>query len=278
MIDGKAIAQAKLDDLKQIITNQNLSPKLAIILANDNPASQIYVSRKMKICADIGIDPILIEFPKTVSNQDITDQIQSINNDPLIHGLFLQLPVWDHLNTDDLIQSIDPKKDVDGLTHINLGKVMAGDKSGLVPCTPQGVMAMLDHEKIDLNGKHAVIIGRSLLFGKPMGQLLLNANCTVTQCHSKTVDLPSITKQGDILIAAVGQPKMVKADWVKQGATVIDVGITKMDDGKLSGDVDFDKISKITNAITPVPGGVGPMTVACLMANVVKACKDIKTD
>ena len=195
-----------------------------------------------------------------------------MNNDSTVHGIFLQLPVENHLDSNTLIQSISPNKDVDGLTHVNVGRLVAGDH-GLVACTPQGVMEILAHEKIDLSGKHAVIIGRSLLFGKPMGQLLLQANCTVTQCHSRTIDLPSITRQADILIAATGQAKMVKSDWVKNGATVIDVGISKNSDGKMCGDVDCEEVKNVAGAITPVPGGVGPMTVVNLLSNTVKAAK-----
>lgn len=274
IIDGKAIATTKQNDLKRTIAEQSLSPKLSIILANDNPASQIYVSRKIRVCRDIGIEPVLHQLTTDVSQNELIKLIDTLNNDPSTHGIFLQLPVGDHLDTNELINSIAPHKDVDGLTNINLGKVMAADDSGLAPCTPQGVMEILNHENIALSGKHAVVIGRSLLFGKPMGQLLLNANCTVTYCHSKTQNLSDLTKQADILIAAVGQPKMVKGDWVKNGAIVIDVGINRMHDNSLCGDVDFDTVKDIAKAITPVPGGVGPMTVAYLMTNVVKACQN----
>ena len=277
IIDGKAIAQSKRDSIKQDIKDRNLSPALSIILANDVEASRIYVRRKMKACDEVGIAPHLHEIPVETSTDDLITLIQSLNNDPDIHGIFVQLPLPDHHDTNAIIQSIDPRKDVDGLSALNLGKVMSGDQTGLVPCTPQGVMNILTHENIDLKGKHAVIIGRSLLFGKPMGQLLLNANCTVTQCHSKTINLPSITKQADIVIAAVGQPNMVQANWVKDGAIVIDVGITRLDDGTLSGDVNFDTVKDKVSHITPVPGGVGPMTVASLLANTVKACKNLKS-
>ena len=249
-------------------------PSLAIILANNNPASRIYVDRKIKACKEVGITPVLHELSPSVAQDDIVSLIAQLNSDPSIHGVFVQLPLGDHLKANDIIQQIDPAKDIDGLTARNLGKVMMGDGSGLTPCTPQGVMDILRSLDLDLKGKHAVIIGRSLLFGKPMGQLLLQADCTVTHCHSKTIDLPSITRQADILIAAVGQPKLVQAGWVKDGAVVIDVGINRLDDGSLCGDVDFDTVKVKASAITPVPGGVGPMTVACLLANTVKACKN----
>ncbi len=273
IINGKAIAKSKRDAIKADIKDNSLSPALAIILANDVEASRIYVRHKMKACEEIGITPRLHELPIETSTDDLITLIQTLNEDKNIHGIFIQLPLPNHHDSQAVIQSIAPEKDVDGLTAINLGKVMSGDDGGLAPCTPQGVMTMLSHEKIDLTGKHAVIIGRSLLFGKPMGQLLLNANCTVTYCHSKTVDIQTITKQADILIAATGQPKMVTSEWVKHDATVIDVGITRLDDGTLSGDVDFDDVSQKVRAITPVPGGVGPMTIASLLANTVKACK-----
>ncbi len=276
VIDGKAIASQMNEETRYILADQDIKPRLAIILANNNDASRIYIARKIDIGQYVGIDPILIECPKHWTTQNIITKIEELNNDPEIHGIFIQLPTFAHLNHNDIINAIDPRKDVDGLTITNMGKLLSSDDSGLVPCTPQGVMDMFRHEKIELSGRRAVIIGRSLLFGKPMGQLLLNADCTVTQCHSKTVDLPSITRQADILIAAVGQPNMVKADWVKDGAIVIDVGINRMDDGTLSGDVDFDAVSKIANAITPVPGGVGPMTVACLLGNTVRACQNIR--
>lgn len=272
IIDGRAIAQAQQDDLKSTIADHNLLPQLSIILANNNPASEIYVARKMEACRHVGIEPVLHQFPADTDEETLIKQIEALNDDQSVHGIFLQLPLGDHLDTNHLINAIDPQKDVDGLTHTNLGKVMTGDDDGLTPCTPQGVMALLAHQQIDLTGKHAVIIGRSLLFGKPMGQLLLQANCTVTQCHSKTENLSNVTKQADILIAAVGQPKMIKETWVKQGATIIDVGITRMNDGTICGDVDFNEVSKIAGAITPVPGGVGPMTVACLLSNTVRAC------
>jgi methylenetetrahydrofolate dehydrogenase (NADP+)/methenyltetrahydrofolate cyclohydrolase len=273
IINGKAIAKSKRDAIKADIKDNSLSPALAIILANDVEASRIYVHHKIKACEEIGITPRLHELPIETSTDNLISLIQTLNEEKNIHGIFVQLPLPDHHDSQAVIQSIAPEKDIDGLTVSNLGKVMSDDQTGLTPCTPQGVMSMLAHEKVDLTGKHAVIIGRSLLFGKPMGQLLLNANCTVTYCHSKTIDIQTITKQADILIAATGQPKMVTSEWVKNDAIVIDVGITRLDDGTLSGDVDFDDVSKKATKISPVPGGVGPMTIASLLANTVKACK-----
>ena len=275
IIDGKSIAASKRQSIKHDIDTHNLKPKLAIILASNNPASKIYVSRKIAACKEVGIEPVFHELAENTQAKDIIAIIQTLNNDKSVHGIFLQLPIADSLNANDIIQTIHSDKDVDGLTITNMGKIMSGDDSGLTPCTPQGVMEILNHENIDLTGKHAVIIGRSLLFGKPMGQLLLQANCTVTQCHSKTENLSTITKQADILIAAAGQANMVKGDWVKSSVIVIDVGINRTDDGKITGDVDFETVSQIASAITPVPGGVGPMTVASLLANTVKACRNL---
>jgi methylenetetrahydrofolate dehydrogenase (NADP+)/methenyltetrahydrofolate cyclohydrolase len=271
IIDGRALSRIINKKTADQIKSMGVTPHLAIILANNTPASRIYVDRKIKACADVGIEPILHDLPATVSEADLLSLISKCNSDPAINGIIVQLPLGDHLNSNRIIQKIDTKKDVDGLTAVNIGKVMVDDENALVPCTPQGVMAILKSIDLDLSGKHAVIIGRSLLFGKPMGQLLLNADCTVTQCHSKTVDLPSLTHQADIVIAAAGQPKIVKADWVKDGAVVIDVGINRMDDGTISGDVDFDAVQHKASYITPVPGGVGPMTVACLLTNTMKA-------
>ena len=270
IIDGNAIAKQKREGIAQEIAAKKLEPTLHIILANNLDASAIYVRKKIKACEEVGITPHLHEFDKTCDQGEIIALIETLNNDTHAHGIFMQLPAFDHIDDNAVVQSIHPDKDVDGLTHINMGRLVAGDKNGLVACTPQGVMEILNHEKINLSGQHAVIIGRSLLFGKPMGQLLLQANCTVTQCHSHTRDLPSITKQADILIVAVGQAEMVKTDWVKKGAIVIDVGTSKNSNGKFCGDVDFENVKNIARAITPVPGGVGPMTVANLLSNTVR--------
>jgi methylenetetrahydrofolate dehydrogenase (NADP+)/methenyltetrahydrofolate cyclohydrolase len=271
-IDGKAIAKARLQEIKAQIDAQSLKPALAVILGNDLEASAIYVEKKIQACAEVGITAHVHRIDPMADAHAFTGLIKTLNIDPNVHGVFVQLPLNNHLDSAHIVQCIAPHKDVDGLTHGNLGRVMANDKSGLVPCTPQGVMHILDAENISPSGKHAVIIGRSLLFGKPMGQLLLNANATVTYCHSKTVDIERITSQADILIAATGQANMVKANWVKDGAVVIDVGITRNADGHLTGDIDFDDVAPKASAITPVPGGVGPMTVACLLSNTVKAC------
>ena len=273
ILDGKEIAKALRLEIKDIINIKRLRPSLAIILANDHVPSKIYVQRKMAACEEAGITATLHTVAPDQSTDDILDLVERLNNDKNVHGVFLQLPVNPKFDGDKIIQSINPAKDVDGLTHHNMGALVANSAS-LVPCTPQGVMRLLNETGIDLSGKHAVIIGRSLLFGKPMGQLLLHADCTATQCHSKTKDLKSLARQADILICATGQAGMVKQDWVKDNAIVIDVGITQTDDGKIVGDVDFYNVLNVAGHITPVPGGVGPMTVACLLANTVKACQN----
>lgn len=270
IIDGKAIAATLRQDLAQKVARMAEKPGLAVILVGDDPASQVYVRNKIKACADVGIRSIEIKMPAKATESEIAVEIQALNDTKDIDGILLQLPLPYPLDGDALVQKIDPVKDVDGLTLQNVGALVAG-QDGLVPCTPQGSLQLIKSVREDLSGLNAVVIGRSLLFGKPMAQLLLAENCTVTTAHSRTADLAGICKQADILVAAVGREKMVKADWIKPGAIVIDVGINRMDNGKLCGDVDYDAALKVAGAITPVPGGVGPMTIACLLANTVKA-------
>ncbi len=270
IIDGKSVSGRLMDTIAAQTAAMTTPPGLAVILVGDDPASHVYVANKIKACAKTGIRSTEHRLPENATEQDIETLIKSLNTDPSIDGILLQLPLPRGLDSDRLIQLIAPEKDVDGLTIPNIGKLVAG-LDGLVPCTPQGSMLLIKEVCPDLTGKNAVVIGRSLLFGKPMAQLLLAANATVTTAHSKTANLAEVCRSADILVAAVGRPKMVKADWVKPGAIVIDVGINRLDTGKLCGDVDFDDVSKIAGAITPVPGGVGPMTIACLMANTLKA-------
>ncbi|GJL84255.1 MAG: bifunctional protein FolD [Micavibrio sp.] len=273
IIDGKAIAKALREDLKTQVEKIGKSPGLAVILVGDDPASHVYVKNKIKACEQVGIKSFESRLPEKATQAEIAAEIKAFNDNPDVHGILMQLPVPDHLDSDELIHLIDPAKDVDGLTFINIGKLVAGDESGMVPCTPQGSLTLIKSVEKDLSGKHAVVIGRSLLFGKPMAQLLLAENCTVTTAHSRTQNLDEVCRSADILVAAVGRPKMVKGDWIKPGAIVIDVGINRMDDGKLCGDVDFDAAQETAAAITPVPGGVGPMTIACLLKNTVKAAQ-----
>lgn len=276
IIDGKTIAANLRKEIAgdvAALKQSGKKPGLAVILVGDDPASHVYVGNKVKACAEVGIESYEHRMPADATQAEVRHAIQNLNANKDVHGILLQLPLPEHLNSDALIQSIAPEKDVDGLTFVNAGKLVAGDESGMVPCTPQGSMLLIESVKQDLTGLHAVVIGRSLLFGKPMAQLLLAANCTVTTAHSKTKDLPAICRQADILVAAVGRAKMVKGDWVKPGAIVIDVGINRLDTGKLAGDVDYDEVAKVAGAITPVPGGVGPMTIACLMQNTLKAAR-----
>lgn len=274
LIDGKAVAAKLKEQLANEVSSMSKKPGLAVILVGDDPASHVYVRNKIKACEAVGIQSYEARLPEDATQQDVEEAITAFNNSADVNGILLQLPVPKHLDSDALVQMIDPAKDVDGLSFINQGKLVAGDKSGLVPCTPQGSLMLIKEIEQDLSGKSAVVIGRSLLFGKPMAQLLLAENCTITTAHSRTQNLEEVCKQADILVAAVGRAKMVKASWVKDGAIVIDVGINRQDDGKLCGDVDFDEVKDVAGAITPVPGGVGPMTIACLLANTVQAAKN----
>jgi methylenetetrahydrofolate dehydrogenase (NADP+)/methenyltetrahydrofolate cyclohydrolase len=270
VIDGKAVAADLRKSIAAKVSSMASKPGLAVILVGDDPASHVYVSNKVKATNEVGMRSIERRLPETASAEDIAKVIDDLNADASIHGILLQLPLPRHIDSDPLIQRIAPHKDVDGLTIPNIGKLVAGI-DGMVPCTPQGSLLLIQSVKTDLTGLNAVVIGRSLLFGKPMAQLLLAENCTVTTAHSKTKDLAALCRNADILVAAVGRTEMVKGDWVKPGAIVIDVGINRQPDGKLKGDVDYTAASQIASAITPVPGGVGPMTIACLLANTLKA-------
>ncbi|HBR69049.1 MAG TPA: bifunctional methylenetetrahydrofolate dehydrogenase/methenyltetrahydrofolate cyclohydrolase FolD [Rhodospirillaceae bacterium] len=273
IIDGKTIAANLRKEIRSRVEGMKSPPGLAVILVGDDPASHVYVGNKVKACAEAGIKSFESRLPAKAAQAEIAAEIKAFNDNPDVHGILMQLPVPDHLDSDALVQMISPAKDVDGLTFINIGKLVAGDETGMVPCTPQGSMLLIKSVEKNLAGKHAVVIGRSLLFGKPMAQLLLAENCTVTTAHSKTKNLDEICRSADILVAAVGRPKMVRGDWIKPGAIVIDVGINRMDNGKLCGDVDYDEAAKVAAAITPVPGGVGPMTIACLLQNTLKAAQ-----
>lgn len=272
LIDGRAIAAQQNAEtaLKAAAFTQahGFQPGLAVILVGDHAPSEIYVSMKSKAAAKAGINAVIHRFDADVGEVLLEQTIQELNNDPRVQGILLQLPLPGNLPTQRLLNAITPSKDVDGLTMLNAGRRGMGLPCHL-PCTPKGALRLIKSVRSDLSGAHAVVIGRSDLVGKPMAQLLLAENCTVTQAHSRTVDLPSVCRQADILVAAVGQVELVKADWVKPGAIVIDVGINRLDDGTLKGDVDYTAVEKIASAITPVPGGVGPMTVACLLENCV---------
>ena len=275
IIDGKKIAEEIREELKKKIiefkTIYKSIPGLTVILIGEDPASKIYVKNKQKYAKDIGINSEVIKYPDSVDEKTVLEKISELNKDKKISGILVQLPLPKHINKKKIIDAILPEKDVDGFHPVNVGNLSSGYESK-VPCTPLGCILLLREVEKDLKGKHAVIIGRSNLNGKPMAQLLLKENCTVTITHSKTKDLKNECKRADIIVAAVGQPKLVKGDWVKKGAIVIDVGINKTANG-LEGDVDFGEVSKVVKAITPVPGGVGPMTIACLLSNTIECFK-----
>jgi methylenetetrahydrofolate dehydrogenase (NADP+) / methenyltetrahydrofolate cyclohydrolase len=272
IIDGKAVAARVKAELAAEIDALDRKPGLATILVGDDPASAVYVRMKREDSAEVGIQSFHHEPGGDVSAEELAGLIQALNADERVHGILLQLPLPAHLDQDDFISLIDPGKDVDGLTTVNAGLLMHARPEALVPCTPAGVMELLAESDVDLSGARAVVVGRSILVGKPLVQLLLAANATVTQCHSRTRDLAAVCREADVLIAAVGSPGLVTADMVREGAVVIDVGTNRTDDG-LVGDVDFDAVKELAGAITPVPGGVGPMTRAMLLVNTVKAAK-----
>ena len=275
IIDGKKIAEELRVELKKKIIEFKATyksvPGLTVILIGEDPASKIYVKNKQKYAKDIGINSEVIKYSDSVDEKTVLEKISELNKDKKISGILVQLPLPKHINKKKIIDAILPEKDVDGFHPVNVGNLSSGYE-GKVPCTPLGCYLLLRKVEKDLKGKHAVIIGRSNLNGKPMAQLLLKENCTVTITHSKTKDLKNECKRADIIVAAVGQPKLVKGDWVKKGAIVIDVGINKTANG-LEGDVDFEEVSKVVKAITPVPGGVGPMTIACLLSNTIECFK-----
>ncbi len=261
------------DEVREFEREHGYVPGLTVIIVGENPASQVYVRNKKRACLDVGMNSEVIEMPQTTAESELLECIERLNNDDSVHGILVQLPLPSHINEEAVINSIAPEKDVDAFHPINVGKVMTGNFS-FVPCTPAGVMEMLKFKNIDIAGKHCVIIGRSNIVGKPQAMLMLKENATVTVCHSKTKDLPSITKQADILVAAVGRANFVKEDMVKEGAVVVDVGINRLPDGKLCGDVDFEAVEPIASYITPVPGGVGPMTITMLLRNTLTAAKN----
>ena len=275
IIDGKELAKnirLKLKDEVIELKNADINPKLAVIMVGDDKASKVYVKNKSKACEDVGIEYEEYILPANTKMEELLELIEKLNNDETVHGILVQSPLPQGLDANVAFRTISPKKDVDGFNPINVGKLSL-NQDCFVSCTPYGIIKMLEAYNIEIEGAHAVIIGRSNIVGKPLAQCLLNKNATVTICHSRTKNLKEITKQADILIAAIGKAKFVTEDMVKEGATVIDVGINRMDDGKLLGDTDFENIKDKVSYITPVPGGVGPMTIAMLMHNVVKAAK-----
>ena len=279
IIDGKKIAEELRNKIKNDIQNlpNGNKPSLTVILIGEHPASQIYVRNKEKFANEVGINSCILKFDDSISEKDLKKEIEKLNDDPTVHGILVQLPLPAHINQRDIIETIDPNKDVDGFHPINVGNLSSGNDA-MVPCTPLGCYYLIKKVIPNLSGLNAVVIGRSNINGKPMAQLLLKENCTVTIVHSKTKNIEEICKRGDIIIAAVGKAKMVKSDWVKDTAVIIDVGINRIEingKNKIVGDVDFDNIQDKVKGISPVPGGVGPMTIACLLENTLKAYKKI---
>lgn len=269
LIDGKKISTEIKDELKEkvsLLKDEGREICLAVIQVGSDPASSVYVRNKKKACEYIGINSLSINYPENISEEELISQIKALNADDKVNGILVQLPLPKYINEKKIIETIDPRKDVDGFNEKNVGALCIGSR-GFVSCTPSGIIELLKRSDIEIAGKHCVIIGRSNIVGKPMALLLLRENATVTICHSRTQNLKEITKQADILIVAIGKAKFVDNTFVKEGAVVIDVGMNKDEDGKLCGDVDFDKVAPLTSAITPVPGGVGPMTIAMLMYN-----------
>lgn len=278
IIDGKATAAALRERIASAVTSlkdkHGLTPGLAVVLVGENPASQVYVRSKAKQTVEAGMASFDHKLPAETSEEDVLALVRQLNEDPAVHGILVQLPLPDQIDSDKVLQTIDPSKDVDGFHPMNAGRLATGQPA-LVACTPVGSVILAKAAKADLTGLHAVVVGRSNIVGKPVAQLLLAENCTVTIAHSRTKDLPAVAREADLLIAAVGRPEMIKGDWVKPGAIVIDVGINRVEGeggkSRLVGDVDFAEAVEVAGAITPVPGGVGPMTIACLLRNTVQA-------
>jgi len=276
-LNGKELAQQLRNEMKDDVValqNKGITPQLTVILVGDNPASMSYVNGKKKASAEVGIDSNIINLSADITEKTLLEEIDKLNEDPTVHGILVQLPLPDHIQEQHIIEAISPQKDVDGFHPINIGKMMTNQNTFL-PCTPYGIMTILESKSIQVEGKDAVVIGRSNIVGKPIGQLLLNANATVTYCHSRTKNLKDYTQNADILIVAMGKPHVIDASYVKEGAVIIDVGINRLSDGSLTGDVDFDSAKQKAAYITPVPRGVGPMTIAMLLKNTIQATKEL---
>jgi len=275
IIDGKVIAAELCEEMKgevEELKASGLTPGLAVVIVGKDPASKVYVGQKEKTCANLGIYSEKHALPADVSEDELIGLVRKLNGDPRIHGILVQLPLPGHINEGRVLETIDPRKDVDGFHPVNVGKLVVGEET-LLPCTPHGIIVLLERAGVDLKGKEAVVVGRSNIVGKPVSLLLLSRHATVTTCHSRTKDLAAHTGRADILVAAVGKPEMIKADMVKEGVVVIDVGVNRLEDGRLVGDVDFEGVKEKASAITPVPGGVGPMTITMLMRNTIEAAK-----
>jgi len=275
ILDGNALAQELRESFQSrvaVLTAKGHRPGLVVILVGEDPASQVYVRNKVNACEKVGLYSEKITYDKEVNPQVVLDKIAELNADPKVHGILVQLPLPKHFDEEAVLEAISAEKDVDGFHAENVGALAQGNPR-FIPCTPYGVMKMFEKGGVDLTGKEAVVVGRSNIVGKPMGLLLTNAGATVTICHSKTKDLLFHTSRADIVVAAVGRPRMITGDMIKPGAVVIDVGINRLPDGKLCGDVDFDSCKEVASLITPVPGGVGPMTITMLLANTIEAAE-----
>src|SRR2546425_3897007 len=275
LIDGNALSKQLRTEVAQraaALRVRGTTPGLAVVLVGENPASQVYVRNKVKACQDNGLHSVLEHYPATLSEAELLARVDALNHDPAIHGILVQLPLPAHIDAHKVIEAISPAKDVDGFHVASAGALMVG-QPGFWPCTPYGCMKMLESIGYDLRGKHAVVIGRSNIVGKPMALMLLQKNATVTVCHSATPDLKAMTLQADVIVAAVGKQKVLTADMVKPGAVVIDVGMNRNEEGKLCGDVDFEGVRQVASYITPVPGGVGPMTITMLLVNTLEAAE-----
>jgi methylenetetrahydrofolate dehydrogenase (NADP+)/methenyltetrahydrofolate cyclohydrolase len=274
LIDGKAIGavvRAEIRDrVEEFSARTGIKPNLVTVLVGDDPASRIYVRNKGKACHEAGMLSQQIDLPATLPENDLLALVAELNADSAVHGILVQLPLPDHINESRIIEAISPDKDVDGFHPVNAGRLLSGGPC-FVPCTPLGIMKMLDHESVSLKGKHAVVVGRSNIVGKPVALLLLARHATVTICHSRTKDLPAVVRSADVVVAAVGKAEMIRGDWLSPGAVVIDVGINRLSDGKLVGDVAFEEAKEVAGKITPVPGGVGPMTITMLLHNTLEA-------
>ena len=275
IIDGNALSKqlrAQVAERAAALRARGITPGLAVILVGESPASQVYVRNKVKACEDNGLHSVLEKYEASLSEADLLARVAALNNDPSIHGILVQLPLPPHIDAQKVIEAISPEKDVDGFHIASAGALMVG-QPGFWPCTPYGCMKMLESIGLDLRGKHAVVIGRSNIVGKPMALMLLQQNATVTICHSATANLKAMTLQADVIVAAVGKRNVVTADMVKPGAVVIDVGMNRTEEGKLCGDVDFEGVKEVAGYITPVPGGVGPMTITMLLVNTLEAAE-----
>jgi methylenetetrahydrofolate dehydrogenase (NADP+)/methenyltetrahydrofolate cyclohydrolase len=276
LIDGKAIAAAVRAEIREraaeFTARTGIHPCLAAVLVGEDPASRVYVRNKGKACVEAGMLSRQINLPATTSEKELLDLVGRLNADSAVHGILVQLPLPGQIDESKVIEAIAPGKDVDGFHPVNAGRLLIGEP-GFIPCTPYGILKLLDHEKVELKGKHAVVVGRSNIVGKPVAILLLSRHATVTICHSRTQDLPGVVRSADVVIAAVGKAEMVRGSWIKPGAVVIDVGINRMPNGRLVGDVAFEEARAVAGKITPVPGGVGPMTITMLLHNTLEAAR-----